>query len=98
MNVGSMGPSNQIQFNITLKPAGTRPPADADGARAARVMIGDSGRADLRHQSAEHSASAAAAAETSYQYTLRGPDITQLYDQGERLLRLGCRTTRCSAA
>src|SRR5206468_12556734 len=28
MNVGSMGPSNQIQFNITLKPAGQRAPAD----------------------------------------------------------------------
>ena len=38
MNVGSMGPSNQIQFNITLKPAGTRPPADQMVFELRRVM------------------------------------------------------------
>ena len=40
MNVGSMGPSNQIQFNITLKPAGTRPPADDMVLELTRVMSG----------------------------------------------------------
>ena len=40
VNVGGMGSSNQIQYNITLKPAGHRPPADEMVHELTRVMSG----------------------------------------------------------
>ena len=49
-------------------------------------MGGIAGRRHLGHESAEHSHRRPRRSKTSYQYTLRGPDITELYRQGERLM------------
>jgi HAE1 family hydrophobic/amphiphilic exporter-1 len=84
MNVGSMGPSNQIQFNITLKPAGTRPPADQMVFELRRVM--QTPGVDVSVTNPPSIQIGGRGGRSSYQYTLRGPDIQELYRQGERLL------------
>jgi len=84
MNVGSMGPSNQIQFNITLKPAGTRPPADQMVFELRRTM--QTPGVDVSVTNPPSIQIGGRGGRSSYQYTLRGPDIQELYAQGERLL------------
>jgi HAE1 family hydrophobic/amphiphilic exporter-1 len=84
MNVGSMGPSNQIQFNITLKPAGTRPPADQMVFELRRVM--STPGVDVSVTNPPSINIGGRGSRSSYQFTLRGPDIQELYTQGERLL------------
>ena len=85
MNVGGMGPGNQIQFNVTLKPAGTRPPADAMVFELQKVMGGING-VQIFVTNPPSIRIGGRGGKTSYQYTLRGPDITDLYAQGQRLL------------
>ena len=84
MNIGSMGPSNQIQFNITLKPAGMRPPADAMVFELRRAM--STPGVDVSVTNPPSIQIGGRGGRSSYQYTLRGPDIKDLYAQGERLL------------
>jgi HAE1 family hydrophobic/amphiphilic exporter-1 len=84
MNIGSMGPSNQIQFNVTLKPAGTRPPADQMVFELRRVMTTPG--VDISVTNPPSIQIGGRGGRSSYQYTLRGPDIQELYQQGERLL------------
>jgi HAE1 family hydrophobic/amphiphilic exporter-1 len=85
VNVGSMGPSNQVSFSITLKPAGTRPPADSMVHELTKVMSGIPGlQVFVTNPPAIRIGGRGS--KTLYQYTLRGPDITQLYDQGSKLL------------
>jgi HAE1 family hydrophobic/amphiphilic exporter-1 len=85
MNVGSMGPSNQVNFNITLKPAGQRPPADQMVFELQRVMGGIDG-VDISVTNPPSIQIGGRGGRSSYQYTLRGPDIRELYRQGERLM------------
>ena len=84
MNVGGMGPSNQIQFNITLKPAGQRPPADQMVFELRRSM--STPGVDIAVTNPPSINIGGRGARSSYQYTLRGSDIQELYRQGERLL------------
>jgi HAE1 family hydrophobic/amphiphilic exporter-1 len=85
MNVGSMGPSNQIQFNVTLKEAGKRPPADQMVFELQRVMGGVNG-INVSVTNPPSIQIGGRGGRSSYQYTLRGPDITDLYAQGEKLM------------
>jgi HAE1 family hydrophobic/amphiphilic exporter-1 len=84
MNVGSMGPSNQVQFNITLKPAGTRPPADKMVFELQRALQTPGVNISVTNPPSINIGGRGG--RSSYQYTLRGPDIQELYRQGERLL------------
>ncbi len=84
MNVGGMGPSNQIQFNLTLKPAGQRPPADQMVFELRRVMATPG--VDISVTNPPSIQIGGRGGRSSYQYTLRGPDIQELYRQGERLM------------
>ena len=84
MNVGGMGPSNQIQFNLTLKPAGQRPPADQMVFELRRVMATPG--VDISVTNPPSIQIGGRGGRSSYQYTLRGPDIQELYVQGERLM------------
>jgi HAE1 family hydrophobic/amphiphilic exporter-1 len=84
MNVGSMGPSNQIKFNVTLKPAGQRPPADQMVFELRRSM--STPGVDIAVTNPPSINIGGRGARSSYQYTLRGSDIQELYRQGERLL------------
>jgi HAE1 family hydrophobic/amphiphilic exporter-1 len=85
MNVGSMGPSNQVNFNITLKPAGQRPSADQMVFELQRVMGGIDG-VDISVTNPPSIQIGGRGGRSSYQYTLRGPDIHELYRQGELLM------------
>jgi HAE1 family hydrophobic/amphiphilic exporter-1 len=85
MNVGSMGPSNQVHFNVTLKPAGQRPPADEMVFELQRVMSGIDG-VDISVTNPPSIQIGGRGGRSSYQYTLRGSDIKELYRQGERLM------------
>ena len=88
-NVGGMGGSNSVNFNVTLKPAGERPPADQMVHELTRVMSGIPGL-DIFVTNPPAIRIGGRGSKTSYQYTLRGPDISQLYAQGTRLMnRLG---------
>src|SRR3954471_16462257 len=82
---GGMGPSNQVSFNITLKPAGPRPPADKMVFELQRVMGGIDG-VDISVTNPPSIQIGGRGGRSSYQYTLRGADIKELYRQGERLM------------
>ena len=84
-NVCSMGASNQVSFNITLKPAGTRPAADSMVHELTRVMSGIP-NIQVFVTNPPSIRIGGRGSKTLYQYTLRGSDITQLYDQGSRLM------------
>jgi hydrophobic/amphiphilic exporter-1 (mainly G- bacteria), HAE1 family len=85
-NVGSGGGnSNQAQFNITLKPAGTRPPADQMVRELTKVMSGIGGL-QIFISNPPSIKIGGRGSKTQYQYTLRGPDIEQLYAQASRLV------------
>src|SRR5512146_2098057 len=84
-NVGSMGGSNSVNFNVTLKPAGQRPPAEDMVHELTRVMSGIPGlEVFVTNPPALHIGGHGS--KSTYQYTLRGPDIRQLYDQGNKLM------------
>jgi HAE1 family hydrophobic/amphiphilic exporter-1 len=85
-NVGSGGgSSNQAQFNITLKPAGTRPPADEMVREITRVMSGVPGL-QIFVSNPPSIRIGGRGSKSQYQYTLRGPDIDQLYAQAQKLV------------
>ncbi len=85
-DVGGFGGStNQGQFNITLKPAGQRPSADEMVHELTRQMSGIPGlQVFVTNPPAIRIGGRGS--KTSYQYTLRGPDITNLYSEATKLL------------
>ncbi|HWH52525.1 MAG TPA: efflux RND transporter permease subunit [Gemmatimonadaceae bacterium] len=85
-NVGSFGGgSNQVSFNVTLKPAGQRPSADDMVHELTRKLGGISGlQVFVTNPPAIRIGGRGS--KTLYQYTLRGPDITQLYSESNRLM------------
>jgi len=75
-----VGGGNQVNFGITLKPAGHRPPADEMVHELTRLMSGIPGlQVFISNPPSIHIGGRGS--KSSYQYTLRGPDITQLYAQ-----------------
>jgi HAE1 family hydrophobic/amphiphilic exporter-1 len=84
---GGMGSSNQAQFNLTLKPQGQRPSADAIVNELMRRMSGIPGLA-FYVQNPPAIRIGGRSAKSQYQFTLRGPDITDLYRQSSRFLTL----------
>jgi HAE1 family hydrophobic/amphiphilic exporter-1 len=85
-NIGSGGgSSNQAQYNVTLKPAGTRPPADEMVRELTRVM-GGIGGLQIFASNPPAIRIGGRGSKTQYQYTLRGPDIDQLYAQAAKLV------------
>ena len=82
---GPGGGPNSVGFNVTLKPAGQRPPAEQMVHELSRVMSGIPGlEVFVTNPPAIHIGGRGS--KSSYQYTLRGPDIRQLYDQGNKLM------------
>jgi HAE1 family hydrophobic/amphiphilic exporter-1 len=82
---GPGGGPNSVGFNVTLKPAGQRPPAEDMVHELTRVMSGIPGLdVFVTNPPALHIGGHGS--KSTYQYTLRGPDITQLYDLGNRLM------------
>jgi HAE1 family hydrophobic/amphiphilic exporter-1 len=85
-NIGSFGgSSNQARFDITLKPAAERPPADEIAHELTRSMSGISGL-QIYVTNPPSIRIGGRGSKSSYQYTLRGPDITQLYAQANNLM------------
>ena len=85
-NIGSFGgSSNQAQFNITLKPAGQRPSADDMVHELTRQMAGIPGL-QIFVTNPPAIRIGGRGSKSSYQYTLRGPDITTLYDEANKLM------------
>ncbi|MEO7086245.1 MAG: efflux RND transporter permease subunit [Gemmatimonadaceae bacterium] len=82
---GFGGGSNQIGLNITLTPAGTRPSADDMVRELQRVMSGIQG-VQVFVSNPPAIRIGGRGSKTLYQYTLHGPDITQLYSQANKLL------------
>jgi hydrophobic/amphiphilic exporter-1 (mainly G- bacteria), HAE1 family len=82
---GMGGGPNNVSYNVTLKPIGQRPPADAMVRELTRVMSGIPGL-QIFASNPPAIRIGGRGTKTLYQYTLRGPDITQLYDQAGRLL------------
>ncbi|HVX39464.1 MAG TPA: efflux RND transporter permease subunit [Gemmatimonadaceae bacterium] len=81
----NVGGGNNVNFNITLKPAGQRPPADEMVRELTKVMSGIPGlQIYVSNPPSIHIGGRGT--KTQYQFTLRGPDITQLYAQANRLL------------
>ncbi len=81
----NVGGGNNINFNITLKPAGQRPPADDMVRELTRVMTGIPGL-QMFVANPPSIRIGGRGTKTQYQFTLRGPDIDQLYAQANRLL------------
>ncbi len=85
-NIGSFGgSSNQAQFSITLKPAGQRPSADDMVHELTRQMAGIPGL-QIFVTNPPAIRIGGRGSKSSYQYTLRGPDITTLYDEANKLM------------
>jgi HAE1 family hydrophobic/amphiphilic exporter-1 len=82
---GGMGSSNQGQFNLTLKPQGQRPSADAMVNELMRRMSGIPGLT-FYVQNPPAIRIGGRSAKSQYQFTLRGPDITTLYAQASRFM------------
>ncbi|HSQ28815.1 MAG TPA: efflux RND transporter permease subunit [Gemmatimonadaceae bacterium] len=82
---GPGGGPNSVGFNVTLKPAGERPPAEQMVHELTRVMSGIPGL-EVFVSNPPAIRIGGRGSRTNYQYTLRGPDITQLYDQGNKLM------------
>jgi HAE1 family hydrophobic/amphiphilic exporter-1 len=82
---GGMGSSNQAQFNLTLKPEGQRPSADEIVNELMRRMNGIPGLAFfVQNPPAIHIGGRSA--KSQYQFTLRGPEIDELYRQASRFM------------
>ena len=82
---GGMGSSNQAQFNLTLKPQGQRPSADAIVSELMRRMSGIPGLT-FYVQNPPAIRIGGRSAKSQYQFTLRGPDIDELYRQASRFM------------
>jgi hydrophobic/amphiphilic exporter-1 (mainly G- bacteria), HAE1 family len=86
-SLGGMGGGggNQGNLSVTLKPQGKRPSADAMVQELTRRLSGIPGLA-VYFQNPPVIRIGGRSAKTLYQFTLRGPDITQLYAESAKLL------------
>jgi HAE1 family hydrophobic/amphiphilic exporter-1 len=86
-SLGGMGGGggNQGNLNVTLKPQGQRPSADAMVVELTRRLSGIPGLA-VYFQNPPVIRIGGRSAKTLYQFTLRGPDIAQLYSESAKLL------------
>ena len=86
-SLGGFGGSggNTGNLNVTLKPQGKRPSADAMVVELTRRLGGIPGLA-VYFQNPPAIRIGGRSAKTLYQFTLRGPDITQLYSESAKLL------------
>ncbi len=84
---GGMGSSNEGNFNLTLKPQGQRPSADDIVRELMRRMNGIPGLA-FYVQNPPAIRIGGRSAKSQYQFTLRGSDITSLYREASRFLRV----------
>jgi hydrophobic/amphiphilic exporter-1 (mainly G- bacteria), HAE1 family len=84
---GGMGSSNQAQFGLTLKPEGQRPSADEIVNELMRRMNGIPGLA-FYVQNPPAIRIGGRSAKSQYQFTLRGPEIDELYKQSSRFMDL----------
>ncbi|MGH7619941.1 MAG: efflux RND transporter permease subunit, partial [Gemmatimonadaceae bacterium] len=82
---GPGGGSNNVSYNVTLKPIGQRPSADEMVRELTRRMSGIPGL-QIYASNPPAIRIGGHGTKTLYQYTLRGPDITQLYAQANLLL------------
>ena len=82
---GGMGSNNQAHFSLTRKPQGRRPSADAIVNELMRRMSGIPGLA-FYVQNPPAIRIGGRSAKSQYQFTLRGPDIADLYRQSSRFL------------
>ncbi len=82
---GMGGGSNSVSYNVTLKPAGHRPPADDMVRELTRIMSGIPGL-QIYASNPPAIRIGGRGTKTLYQYTLHGPDINQLYTQANVLL------------
>jgi len=79
------GGGNQGNLSVTLKPQGQRPSADAMVGELTRRLSGIPGLA-VYFQNPPVIRIGGRSAKTLYQFTLRGPDITQLYSESAKFL------------
>ena len=86
-SIGGMGGGggNQGNLSVTLKPQGQRPSADAMVGELTRRLSGIPGLA-VYFQNPPVIRIGGRSAKTLYQFTLRGPDITQLYSESAKFL------------
>jgi len=84
-SIGGYGGGNQGNLNVTLKPQGQRPSADAMVGVLTRRLSGIPGLA-VYFQNPPVIRIGGRSAKTLYQFTLRGPDITQLYSESAKFL------------
>ena len=84
-SIGGYGGGNQGNLNVTLKPQGQRPSADAMVGELTRRLSGIPGLA-VYFQNPPVIRIGGRSAKTLYQFTLRGPDITQLYSESAKFL------------
>jgi HAE1 family hydrophobic/amphiphilic exporter-1 len=82
-SIGGYGGGNQ--GNLNLKPQGQRPSADAMVGELTRRLSGIPGLA-VYFQNPPVIRIGGRSAKTLYQFTLRGPDITQLYSESAKFL------------
>jgi hydrophobic/amphiphilic exporter-1 (mainly G- bacteria), HAE1 family len=83
---GGFGSGNQGNFSITLKPAGHRPAADKMVQELTRLMSGIPGL-QVFVSNPPSIKIGGRGSKSLYQFTLRGNDITTLYQQAGNLLR-----------
>ncbi len=83
---GGGGSSNQGQLNVTLKPEGQRPPADAMVNELTKLLSGIPGLA-VYFQNPPAIRFGGRSAKALYQFTLQGNDIDTLYAEAGRLLK-----------
>ncbi len=80
---GGGGGSNSVQFNVTLKPLGQRPPADDMVRELTGKLRGIPGlQATFSNPPAIQIGGRSA--KSAYQFTLRGADITELYAESNK--------------
>ena len=84
-SIGGYGGGTQGNLNVTLKPQGQRPSADAMVGELTRRLSGIPGLA-VYFQNPPVIRIGGRSAKTLYQFTLRGPDITQLYSESAKFL------------
>jgi HAE1 family hydrophobic/amphiphilic exporter-1 len=82
---GGGGGGNQGNLSVTLKPQGQRPSADAMVGELTRRLSGIPGLA-VYFQNPPVIRIGGRSAKTLYQFTLRGPDIAQLYSESAKFL------------
>ncbi len=82
---GGFGSSNQGQLNVTLKPAGQRPPADVMVNELTRRLSGIPGLA-VYFQNPPAIRFGGRSAKAQYQFTLEGNNIDTLYAEAGKLM------------